>query len=265
LKSLCSSKKIVPIEGTPDSFLMTGAFQIPKFLMEHLDHLFDLDLLDSTHTSKPHVSFYSEIDHETNSLAYLRCPSIKTVEEFTLPLRDIAHEIDPEVNIIKVVRYENGSKSMKAHADKTIDLDENIPIYNIRLGAPRKFVLQHKTNGTVITTVVPHGGVFILGLKTNAEFTHAVPEEPDVKADTYSIILRRSVTFKDIESEFLWGPRTRFPTYQNLKDYLASGTNVSDNNKSELIKLWGIENTCVVGSDHYTNYSTTTASRSLDK
>ncbi|ARF12046.1 2OG-FeII oxygenase [Klosneuvirus KNV1] len=256
------SKKITPIEGTPDSFLMLDVFDKPNDITEYLELLtIDPDTRQNS-KSRPRVSFYAEKDSETKSLAYLRCPSIKQVKKFTKKLRTIAHTVDPSVNIIKIVKYENGTKLINAHADKTIDLDDKTPIYNVRLGTPRKFVLEHKTNGTVITTTIPHNAIFILGLKTNMEFTHAVPEEPNVTDCTYSIILRRSVTFKDSETDFLWGPRTPFPLYSDLKGYLSTGKKANDN-KTELIKLWGIENSCEVGPDHYTNYSTTTCTTAL--
>lgn len=259
------NKVIAPIEGTPDSFLMLNVFENPNEIMEYLDLLtINEDERKSTTNSRPRVSFYAKKYSESNSLAYLRCPSIQYVKKFTEKLNTIANTVDPEVNIIKIVKYENGSKSINPHADKTIDLDNKVPIYNIRLGASRKLVLEHKTNKTVITTIIPHNAMFILGLKTNAEFTHAVPEEPDVTNCTYSIILRRSVTFKDNDSDFLWGPRTRFPAYEDLNEYLNTGGKASGD-KAELIKLWGIENSCEVSPDHYTQYSKTVASRSLDK
>ena len=260
-------KTIVPIAGTPDSFLMLDVLPDPNGIMEHLKLLL-VSTVDTNKQSfskaRPRVSFYAEKDSNSNSLAYLRCPSIATVEEFTPELRAVANTIDPSVNIIKIVRYENGTKSINAHADKTIDLDDEVPIYTVRLGAQRKIVLQHKTNKTVITTTVPHNAMFILGLKTNAEYTHAVPAEVDITDCTYSIILRKSVTFKDVQTDFLWGPRTKFPTYADLKGYLTTDGKVNDS-KAELVKLWGIENSCVVGSDHYKDYSCGVVSKSLDK
>src|SRR5437660_1141992 len=70
--------------------------------------------------------------------------------------------------------------------------------------------------------------------------------------------------FKDIGCDVLWGIRTPCSTYADLKEYMATDTKVNANNKSELIKLWGIENECIVGADHYTNYSAMIASKSLD-
>lgn len=254
------NKNIMQIAGTLDSFLVLDIFKDPTEIVKYVET--QCNDVTAKLKSKPHVSFYSQKDPNTNSLAYLRCPSIKTVEEYTPELQLLADTIDESVNIIKLIKYENGSKFITPHADKTIDLDNNVPIYNIRLGAPRKFVLKHKTNNTIITTVIPHNAMFILGLKTNAEFTHAVPEEASVTDCTYSIILRKSVTFKDTESDFLWGTRTRFQTYNDLKEYLATNAKVN-NTKSELIKLWSIENECIVKNDHYTNYSLSVASKSL--
>lgn len=261
------SQLITPINGTPDSFLILNVIQDPKSVMEHIDTLLtpDANTPKSEYAnSKPRVSFYSEYYPDTNSLAYLRCPSIQTVEEYTPLLRTISNTVDPATNIIKVLKYDNGSKALKAHADKTIDLDDKVPIYTIRLGSPRKFVLTHKTNGTIIETSVPHNAMFVLGLKTNAEFTHGVPADPNTTNPTYSIILRKSVTFKDVDSNFLWGPRTRFPSYTSLKDYVKFGAKIDDN-KNELITLWGLENKYVVGPTHYTNYCSTVASVSLDR
>ena len=139
------NKTITPIEGTPDSFLMENIFDNPNEVMEYLQLLtIETDIRKPNFKSRPCVSFYAEKDSKTNSLSYLRCPSIQQVKKFTKKLRTIAQIVDTSVNIIKIVKYENGFKSINAHADKTIDLDDKVPIYNIRLGAPRKFVLENK-------------------------------------------------------------------------------------------------------------------------
>jgi hypothetical protein len=259
-----NSKTMVPIEGTPDSFLVLNVLENPDETLEYLRTQLTEEHDKLIRGSKPSSMFYSKKSDDTVSLAYLRCPSIKDVKEFTEEIKKLATSIDPNVNIVKIVRYKDGQTCMKAHADKTIDLDDNVPIYNIRLGSPRQFVLTHKVTGTQIITVVPNGAMFVLGLKTNSEYVHRVPSD-DTSDCTYSIVLRKSVTFKDSATNYLWGPRTLFPLYKDLQEYVSKlGTNTeSTNDKSELVKLWHLENKCTVGPEHYSQYNSERVSKTV--
>lgn len=244
----------IPISGTPDSFLVLNVFSDPTRIVSYLEIILP-NIYDKLESDKhrPDVMFFSDRSADDKaSLAYLRCPSINGVEPFTPEIRAIAETIDPNVNIVKILRYEDGSNSINPHSDKTIDLDATVPIYNIRFGAPRKFVLEHKVTGEKITTVIPHNAMFVLGLKTNLEWTHSIPPESDINDRTYSIVLRKSVTFKDNTTGSLWGVRTPFPKHSDLMECIEN--NGLKANRARLAKLWEDENLNIVDSDHYKQY-----------
>ena len=243
--------------GTPDSFLVLNVFKDPDNVLAYLKTVLPPE--SSSNKQKPDRVFFSDqnTNNDSLSLAYLRCPSINDVLPFTPEIKEIVNTIDPNTNIVKILRYVDGKNSLKAHCDKTIDLDDIVPIYNVRLGSPRKFILKHKVTGDEIATVIPHNAMFVLGLKTNSEYTHSIPEEDNITSYTYSIILRKSVTFKDVKTGLLWGTRTYFPTHSELVEYVEKNANTKENtaeNKNELIKLWGMENKHIVDHDHYNNY-----------
>lgn len=182
---------------------------------------------------------------------WLRCPSIEAQEihNWTPSVVSIRDRIEAQygyrTNIAKIQLYADGKSIIRPHADKIIDLAEGAPIYNVRFGDTRTFLLTNKETQEKTAVPMPNNSLFILGPITNSKFLHSIPKESNVGA-SYSIIFRQSVTFAEPQQKRLFGERTKYSTAtEALTDPLY------DTNMNNLIKCFALENKKVVTLDDY--------------
>ncbi|KAJ8612521.1 hypothetical protein CTAYLR_003724 [Chrysophaeum taylorii] len=106
--------------------------------------------------------------------------------------------------------YRGGADYISEHADKTLDVRRGSPVANLSLGATRVMTLRAKRSDgprgearVAQKIVLPHNSLFVLGSRTNREFTHAVARDgrrdqekrPDERRDGGH---RISLTFRDV-------------------------------------------------------------------
>jgi hypothetical protein len=65
---------------------------------------------------------------------------------------------------------------------------------------------------------MPNNSMFVLGWKTNLEYSHGVIENPEIKEPSISIVFRSSLTYT--YEGFVFGPRTPFKTFKDLNYFL---------------------------------------------
>lgn len=193
--------------------------------------------------------FQGDIDKEGN-VPWLRCPSIEgqTILPWTPTVEKIRNKINEEfgvnVNIAKIQLYKDGKAFIKSHADKIIDLKEDVPIFNYRVGATRNFVMTNKVDKSKQVYPMINNSLFVLGPLSNIEWRHAIEKEEDV-GPSISIIFRESVTFKRKDGLF-FGPRTLYKTNMELERALENNSvpdvMSAEEYKKELIRAFGIEN-----------------------
>ena len=123
-----------------------------------------------------------------NVYPWLRCPSIEHqhIYDYTPMVNKIKHMLpsyglDNVNNIAKIQYYDNGDVIIHSHSDKILDLMEYQPIYIFRCGAERTVKLTHKITKKVLTFSMPNNSMFVLGWKTNLEYSHGVIENPEIK------------------------------------------------------------------------------------
>lgn len=208
---------------------------------------------------------FQGISNEFGDKPYIRCPSIDIVENITpiinqivelipITLKDNFNFSFEKPNIIKIQKYDDGRSFITDHTDKIIDLEENSPIFNLRLGATRTFVLTNKKTKDKYLIKMPHNSLFIIGPDTNKNYLHGVPKETHISEPSYSLVFRKSVTFKDSEKGYLYGPRSIIKEKlkdieENIKKSLSK-----EESLKELIKLFHIENNDPVGLELYEDY-----------
>lgn len=66
-------------------------------------------------------------------------------------------------------------------------------------GATRTLKFTHNSTGAVVELKMTDGSVFVMGPKTNANWKHEVPLEPEIKEPRISVIFRHITTTKDIK------------------------------------------------------------------
>jgi alkylated DNA repair dioxygenase AlkB len=87
--------------------------------------------------------------------------------------------------------YQNGNDSVGLHADAEPEMGPVIA--SISLGAERLFRLKKKNGAVAFAARLPHGSLFIMAGKTQKNFRHEVPKEPDVA------LPRINLTFRHIQ------------------------------------------------------------------
>lgn len=117
--------------------------------------------------------------------------------------------------------YRSGADYISEHSDKTLDVKRGTPILNVSLGATRVLTLRAKRHPDMPKgsrdrpgparpaqrIYLPHNSMFVLGSKTNREFTHMVSRDGrpamEKSADEtcnagsrISLTLRQVATFK---------------------------------------------------------------------
>ena len=85
--------------------------------------------------------------------------------------------------------YRNGNDSVGLHADAEPEMDPVIA--SISLGAERLFRLKGQNGTVAFAEQLPHGSLFIMAGKTQKNFRHEVPKEPDVDQPRINLTFRR--------------------------------------------------------------------------
>lgn len=94
--------------------------------------------------------------------------------------------------------YKNGNDSVGLHADAEPEMGPVIA--SVSLGAERLFRLKGKDGAVAFAERLPHGSLFIMAGKTQKDFKHEVPKEPDVAQP------RINLTFRHIEHQRISPP-----------------------------------------------------------
>jgi alkylated DNA repair dioxygenase AlkB len=87
--------------------------------------------------------------------------------------------------------YRNGKDSVGLHADAEPEMGPVIA--SVSLGAERLFRLKGQNGAVAFAERLPHGSLLIMAGKTQKNFKHEVPKEPDV------FLPRINLTFRHIE------------------------------------------------------------------
>ena len=85
--------------------------------------------------------------------------------------------------------YRNGNDSVGLHADAEPEMGPVIA--SISLGAERLFRLKGQSGTVAFAERLSHGSLFIMAGKTQTNFKHEVPKEPDVGQPRVNLTFRR--------------------------------------------------------------------------
>jgi alkylated DNA repair dioxygenase AlkB len=85
--------------------------------------------------------------------------------------------------------YRNGNDSVGLHADAEPEMGPVIA--SVSLGAERLFRLKGQDGTVVFAERLPHGSLFVMAGRTQKNFRHEVPKEPDVAEPRINLTFRR--------------------------------------------------------------------------
>lgn len=184
---------------------------------------------------------------------WLRCPSIEfqVIHPFSNVIKNlnkqILNKIGLETNIVKIQKYESESY-IYPHSDKILDLEVDQPIVVARFGSTRTCVLINKVTKETIEIKVPNNSLLVISYQANLLWKHGIIKEL-TNEDSYSIVFRRSVTFK--YQDYVYGIHTPYKTLEELKLKLNKQIWSKEQSKLELVKCYSKENSSVVDLSIY--------------
>lgn len=185
---------------------------------------------------------------------WLRCPSIEyqTIHPFSNVIKNlnkqILQKIGLDTNIVKIQKYESNSY-IYPHSDKILDLELDQPIVVARFGSTRTCILINKLSKETIQFKVHNNSLLVISYQANLLWKHGIIKEI-TNEDSYSIVFRKSVTFK--YQDYVYGIHTPYKTLKELKLKLNEQLHLSkEKSKLELVKCYSKENSDVVNLSIY--------------
>jgi alkylated DNA repair dioxygenase AlkB len=116
--------------------------------------------------------------------------SLKTRVESATPEAAYSNSSLPRLgyNAVLCNLYRNGNDSVGLHADAEPEMGPVIA--SVSLGAERLFRLKGQNGAVAFAERLPHGSLLIMGGKTQKNFKHDVPKEPDVAQPRINLTFR---------------------------------------------------------------------------
>ena len=139
---------------------------------------------------------YTYSRREYKPLAWLpELLSLKTRVEEATPKVAYSNSGLPRLgyNAVLCNLYRNGNDSVGLHADAEPEMGPVIA--SVSLGAERLFRLKGQNGAVAFAERLPHGSLLIMAGKTQKNFKHEVPKEPDAAQP------RINLTFRHIEDK----------------------------------------------------------------
>ena len=97
-------------------------------------------------------------------------------------------------NSVLLNRYRTGTDSMGWHADKERELGPQPVIASVSLGTTRTFEFRHTKTRQTHRLQLTHGSLLIMQGRTQLEWAHRVPKEPEARGE------RINLTFRYVDS-----------------------------------------------------------------
>jgi alkylated DNA repair dioxygenase AlkB len=119
--------------------------------------------------------------------------AVKTMPLIEEVLRDL-QRLEPGLNHIIGTLYESETDTIGFHSDQATDIREGSNIYLLSLGATRNLTLKRKSDAVTFDIPLNAGDLFIMDLKTNDEYEHAILPS-DIKTEP-----RISLVVRDIKT-----------------------------------------------------------------
>mmetsp|Transcript_25356 Transcript_25356/g.30052 ORF Transcript_25356/g.30052 Transcript_25356/m.30052 type:complete len:315 (-) Transcript_25356:123-1067(-) len=127
---------------------------------------------------------------------------------------------DKKLNHAVVLLYRDENDRIGLHKDKTLDLEDDMPICSISLGQSRTYVLQNDMwNPTKRQEIkLNHGDLFILGSETNKLWYHSIRQMDEKEllevsgnvGHRVSVTLRSVATFLNPKTNTISGKGTQY-------------------------------------------------------
>ena len=93
-------------------------------------------------------------------------------------------------NSVLINRYRTGMDSMGWHSDKERELGPQPVIASVSLGTTRTFDFRHAKTRQTHTLQLTHGSLLIMRGRTQLDWAHRVPKEPEARGERINLTFR---------------------------------------------------------------------------
>lgn len=104
----------------------------------------------------------------------------------------VQDHMNMEFNGVLLNWYKDGSEYVSAHSDDERDMEPDVPIVALSLGAVRDFVIKHKELASRHTIPLAHGSLLTMQGDTQKVAKHGIPKRPNCTEGRISLTFRRA-------------------------------------------------------------------------
>jgi alkylated DNA repair dioxygenase AlkB len=188
--------EVLPYDGT--------AVLYPAFI-DNPDQVF-LQLLEHIDWEDHYISMFGRAVREprqsawfhTEGLAYRYSQSIRKAHTFSPVLTHIMAQCESlanaSFNSVLANLYRNGDDSMGWHADDEPELGPEPVIASVSLGAERRFDFRHRETKEIVSTVLPHGSLLVMGGQSQHKWVHRIARSKKVTTPRLNLTFRLTLS-----------------------------------------------------------------------
>lgn len=124
-------------------------------------------------------------------VSYKYSGKVNKAQEMPDFIKELSKKLDYEYNAVLVNVYRNGNDYISFHSDDEKEINKQIPIASISIGATRKFIFQDKFDkDNKITLYLKNGDLLYMNNICQKKFKHSIPKEKNVKEQRINLTFR---------------------------------------------------------------------------
>jgi len=104
----------------------------------------------------------------------------------------VQDHMDMEFNGVLLNWYSDGTEYVSAHSDDERDMEKDVPIVAISLGAVRDFIIKHKELAARYVLPLANGSLLSMAGDTQRVAKHSIPKRPLCTEGRISLTFRRA-------------------------------------------------------------------------
>lgn len=189
---------------------------------------------------RPHYRFPVNNQSHHGVQSFATSPTVSLIRDKLIAATGIPF------NHAVVLIYLDSKSCIGLHKDKTLDLDPKQPIASVSLGYERSYIIQNDIRQPTKAQEwkLTHGGLLLLGPKTNNSWYHTVPmitpDDPQYQEVSHrvSITFRVATTFINVNTNELRGQGASYNTEDWPIELSNKSSHVPYSSPESILKFW---------------------------
>lgn len=130
------------------------------------------------------TAYYGDVDYKYSG-------KTNKAEPFPDFINEVAKKLEYSYNAVLINLYRDGNDYISPHSDNEKEIDKNIPIASISLGATRKFIFHNKYNDQKIVLQLKNGDLLYMNNECQKMYKHSIPKQKNVKNMRVNLTFRK--------------------------------------------------------------------------